>query len=154
MKKGEFVMKRHHVLTGILIVLSMLVGCVPGGTEGPLTGEPQLSYEVSECNQDIGVDQLADWAKVDIAVQGDAVEIDQNLAYVCCAEVEIDVEQEEDIVKVIEKNTGDMCRCMCGYEVTARISDLPSGRYTIQVWGVAYRDLESPELLGEEEVEL
>jgi len=148
-------MKRQRFLFGWLIaVLLALAACGPATSEPSVTAGLQITYTVGECNQDIPMDQLAVWAKVDITAKDGAVQIRQNLAYVCCAEIEIKVEQEGNVVKVIETNEGDLCECMCGYEVNAEIAGLPPGRYTIQVWGVEYEDVHSLELLGEEEIEL
>jgi len=148
-------MKLHHSsLTALIAVLSVFAACTSAIVETPTIARPQFSYTVSECDQDIPVDQLTAWARVDITAREGTVQIRQNLDYVCCAEIVLAMKQEENVIKIIETNKGDICKCMCGYKVSAEITGLPAGRYTIQVWGVEYQDVHAPELLGEKEIDL
>lgn len=135
-------------------LLLTLTACAPMMTEPTTVDKPQLTYTVGDCNKDIPLEQLDDWAEIDITVEGGEIQLDHNLAYVCCAELEVKMEREDKLIKLIETNVGDYCECMCGYEIEAEIANLPPGRYTVQVWGVKYQDLEVPNLLGETEVKL
>lgn len=141
-------MKRQYFyLGGITLLLLVLVACSPAD-------EPRLTYTIGECDQSIPMDQLADWAGLDIAAQDGVVQIRQNINYVCCAEIKVEMEREANVVKLIETNVGEVCKCMCGYEGSMEITGLPTGRYTIQVWGVQCQDVHSLELLGEAQIEL
>lgn len=137
-----------------MVLILILTACAPMVTEPTMVDKPQLTYTVGDCNEDIPWEQLDNWAEIDITVEGGEIRLDHNLAYVCCAELDVEMEREDKLIKLIETNVGDYCECMCGYEIEARVTGLPSGHYTVQVWGVKYHDLEAPNLLGETEVEL
>jgi hypothetical protein len=80
--------------------------------------------------------------------------VEQNLSYVCCAELEIAAGRSGDVIKLIETNVGEVCRCVCGYPVTARLTNLPTGTYTVEVWGVQHLDIHPLELLGSSQVQI
>jgi len=129
------------------VLLFVLPGCRPA------PGHPTLAWQVSPCQEGIRPDELAAWAKVEAQAEDGVIHLRQNLSYVCCAKVELSLERSGDLLRLVEVNTGQMCRCLCGYRVEARISGLPKGRYTVQVWGVKYEEQE-PKLLGEVAVNL
>lgn len=126
----------------------------PDGVTTPLDEPLSLSFSMEECDQSITPNTDPDWAKVEITVQDGDIQVEQNLSYVCCAALEITAGQNGDVIKLIETNVGEVCRCMCGYPVTARLTDLPAGTYTVEVWGVQYLDVHPLELLGSAEVEI
>jgi hypothetical protein len=76
------------------------------------------------------------------------------LTYVCCAELVLTTTQEGSTIRLLEKNTGEICRCVCDYEVEADITGLSPGVYQVEVWGVEYEDVHIPELLGQATIEL
>jgi len=123
--------------------------------QGKLDGE-QVSAEeelfpavaVGTCDQSIRVEDLDEWAGVTVTVQDGTIHIEQNLSYVCCAELAVSAGREGNTIKVIETNVGEMCRCMCGYPLTIDLAGLGDGAYTVQVWGVQYFDASPLELLG------
>lgn len=139
---------RRRIRCGLLGVLLLLTHC------GQPTTEPALSYAVGECDQSIAADELANWPAVEITAQGGTVRVRQQINYVCCAEIRVEMQQEGGVVKLIETNVGEICRCMCGYTAEMEITGLPAGRYTIQVWGIQYEDVHPLELLGEATVDL
>ena len=70
------------------------------------------------------------------------------------AETHVEMQREGGVVKLIETNEGEICRCMCGYALEMENTGLPAGRYTVQVWGIQYDDVHPLELLGEATVDL
>lgn len=134
--------------TALLLLLLMLLAL---GCQTP--GAPQMTYTVSPCQEGIAPGDLASWAKVEAHTEGGKILLQQNLDYVCCAKVELRLERQGSLLKVTETNVGEMCRCKCGYVIAAEITGLPRGRYTLQVWGVAFED-QQPELLGETAINL
>ena len=145
-------MARSIVCLLASILLIALAGCSPAGA-AVAGGAPELTYTVSPCQEGIGPGELAAWARVDAQAEAGAIHVTQNLSYVCCARVELSLERSGNLLKLVETNTGEMCRCMCGYVVDAQIKGLPSGSYTVQVWGVRFEDMQ-PELLSEVAVTL
>jgi len=83
-----------------------------------------------------------------------AVHVEHRLTYVCCAELVLTVEQEGNTIRITESNVGEMCRCLCDYDVEADVSGLEPGVYDVQLWGVEYQDAHAPELLGHASITL
>jgi hypothetical protein len=144
----------HHACLCCAMIALLLAGCARPATVGPLAVNPGLTYTVGECRQDITPDKLKDWAKVEIGAADGVIKVAQNIDYVCCAVVEAQLEVEGQVIKIVETNVGEVCRCMCGYELQAEISGLPTGTYTVEVWGVQYQDVHPLQKLGEAEVKL
>jgi len=144
----------YRVYLGCTMIALLLAGCTRPATVRPLAVTPKLTYTVGECRQDISPDKLKSWAKVEISAAGGVVKVTQNIDYVCCAKIEAQIEAEGPVIKIVETNVGQVCRCMCGYELQAKIAGLPTGTYTIQVWGVQYQDAHPLEQLGEAEIKL
>jgi hypothetical protein len=138
----------------IIIVFLILTACTSMLTKSPTTGELRLNYTIGDCNEDIPLDRLDSWAEITIAVEKGKVRLHHNLAYVCCADLFLKMEREGNTIKIIEINKGDYCECMCGYEIEASILGLPDGHYTVQIWGVEYQNLETPELLKQTEIDI
>jgi len=112
-----------------------------------------LSFDVGPCDEEaIKPNGSKEWAGVEITVQDGAIHIEQNLSYVCCAELALAAGRDGEVIRVIETNIGQVCRCMCGYPVPADITGLPAGTYTVEVWGVQHFDVHPLELLGSGEV--
>ena len=123
-----------------------------GGQVTPLYEPLTLSFDVKPCDETVPPDTLNDWARVEISVRDGAVHIEQNVSYVCCAELALAAGRDGDIIRLIETNVGQVCRCMCGYPVTVNLTNLPAGTYTVEVWGVQHLDVHPLELLGSGEV--
>jgi len=152
--RPERIALMRRACLGCAMIVLLLAGCARPATVRPLAVNPQLTYTVGECRQDITPDKLKDWAKVDIAVADGAVKVTQNINYVCCAKIDAQIQVEGQVIKIVETNVGQVCRCMCGYELQADIAGLPAGTYTVQVWGVQYEDQHPLERPGEAEVKL
>ncbi len=64
----------------------------------------------------------------------------QNIPYYCCANITIDFDISGRNITILEKNTGEICKCMCNYEVSGKFYNLPSGDYNFTVMGIEYND--------------
>ncbi len=118
----------------------------------PTYDEPSLSFDPGSCDESIPPDSLQEWAKLKVSVENGAIHVEQNLSYVCCAELALAAGRDGEIIRIIETNVGEVCRCMCGYAVTADLTGLPSGTYTVEVWGVQHFDVHPLEMLGSAKV--
>jgi hypothetical protein len=106
--------------------------------------EESFTYQSSGClgSPDRAVDD------VDIWVEGsDILMAHHDAVYNCCSHVVVYWEDHRPLIKLIEREDypdSEPCRCMCNHEVSARLSNLPAGTYTVEVWdGMAERLLAS-----------
>jgi len=135
-------------------VMCVVVCFLAAACTTPEAGRPTLTYSVGGCSEESPNTRAATGGEVEIVGQGDTIHVSQKLTYVCCAELELTTEQEGSTIKLLEKNTGEICRCMCDYEVEADITGLNPGVYQVEVWGVEYEDVHTPELLGQATITL
>jgi len=82
-----------------------------------------------------------------VSRSGGTLTVTHMLDYVCCANITVSVnatrEGSLNVINLIEKNIGKVCRCICGYNITVAVLGVPSdGDYLIRVWGVEYGDAE------------
>lgn len=136
---------------GVLALL-LLALLVPSGCLAPAPQGPTLRYEVGPCDE--SVDAFDMEPQVEITVHDGVIHISEDVGYVCCADIVLRLEREGDLIKVIETNEGEVCRCMCAYHIEANIAGLAPGSYRVQVWGIAYEDIHPLELLREARVDL
>jgi len=136
------------------LAICLLVGLLAVACSTPEAGKPTLEYTVGGCSEESENTRAATRGEVHIVGQGDTIHVSQKLTYVCCAELELTTEQQGSTIRLLEKNTGEVCRCMCDYEVEADISGLSPGVYQVEVWGVEYEDVHTPELLGQATITL
>lgn len=140
---------------GLIVVLVLVTGCGKQPVVQPQSvEEPEFAYTVGECRDDIPPAKLQSWAKFDVGVEDGVVVVNQYIDYVCCAEIDAELQVEGRVIKIVETNVGQVCRCLCGYELHAEISNLPAGTYTVQVWGVQYQEDHPLEQLGEAQITL
>jgi hypothetical protein len=75
---------------------------------------------------------------INISVEGnDIVVHHHNAIYNCCATIVVDFVGDRPLLKLIERETypgGYPCFCMCPYNISARIPNLPPGNYQVEVW--------------------
>jgi len=137
-------------MIGFLVACNLLSRPVKTPTStSPAVSTPQLNFAVSECNEKTKIDNTN---LVTITSNGDQVLVEQDAGYVCCAKIGMEVKQEGTLLKIIETNTGDMCKCICGYYASAQVSGLAPGIYHVQVWGIQFKDVQDLKLLGEADV--
>jgi hypothetical protein len=121
----------------------------------------ELSYNVSGCE----IEETKEYTKsrgieekVDIEINDGFINLTHYLNYVCCADMKVYLDSVENypdytLIKLKEKNEGKMCRCICDYEIDAKIGPFESGKYRIQIWGVEFEDM-LIEILWEGEISL
>jgi hypothetical protein len=124
----------------------------PNGQIEPAHTPLSLSFSIGASDQAITSNVAQDWVGVEIHAEDGIVHLKHNLWYVCCAEIELAIGQDGNVIRVIETNVGDICSCMAGYPITIRVRDLSPGAYTVEVWGVQYDDVHTLELFGRGEV--
>ena len=91
-----------------------------------------FSFAVSDC---LGSASSARGDEVKIWVEGQDIVMEHHGAiYNCCATVVIDFVDQRPILKLIERETGMPCHCLCPYDLSARIAGLPPGDYRVEVW--------------------
>ena len=121
---------------GFGLFLLLLTSCVPVTPQPAAPPTPHLTYHVSGCQKSVPPENLQEWEGVDIQVEDGAIHVVDHLAYVCCATIQVDMHVEDGRIKLVERNVGDVCRCMCAYQVDMRVTDLAPGTYIVEVWGV------------------
>ncbi len=111
-----------------------------------------LSVEVNPCDETMDVDSPAAWAGIDFEVRDGLVYLTQRLRYVCCAELALAAGRDGPVIKVVETNIGQVCRCICGYTLAAELNGLQPGTYTVEIWGVQHVPDQPLEMLGSADV--
>ncbi|MEM2924483.1 MAG: hypothetical protein QXJ68_02190 [Methanocellales archaeon] len=96
--------------------------------------------------------------KVDLKLNDGFINLTHHLSYVCCAKIKVYLNHVETyknyiLIKIKEKNEGEICRCICDYEVNMKIGPLGKGKYIIQIWGVEFESI-AGELLWQKEVNI
>lgn len=135
------------MLWGLLCAVA--VACASSEPAGP-----ELIYTVGGCAEATTAARAATDADVLIEGEGSTIHVEHRLTYVCCAELVLTVEQEGNRIRIVESNAGEICRCLCDYDVEADVSGLEPGIYDVQLWGVEYQDVHAPELLGQASIAL
>jgi hypothetical protein len=118
----------------------------PTGAVTETTAMPTLAYEVGECDESLDVEALNEWDELTTESGNDDAAFTHRLAYVCCADLVLSAGYDADAetIRLVETNQGEMCRCMCGYEIAGALGDLPSGDYRLEIWGVQHLPSEEP----------
>ena len=142
-------MQVARVIMLCTFMCAVVLGCRDPGPPGAT-----LAYSVGGCAEESDVTRATDLGEVRIVSRGGGIHVEQRLNYVCCADIVVTLEQAENTIRLVEKNDGEICRCICEYEVEAEISGLDPGVYEVEVWGVEYQDLYDLELLGRGRVTL
>jgi hypothetical protein len=132
-----------------VVLCGMLVAC-----SGQETTTPKLAYRVGGCAEALAPTRDGNTDEVEIVVEGGKIRMEQTLTYVCCAELELTLEREGSTIRIVERNVGEVCRCICEYFVEGEVTGLDPGTYEVQVWGVEYEGSHSLELLYETQVSL
>lgn len=132
-------------------------GTVHGdGTVQESTAQPTLTYEVGECDESLTGEALNTWAGAVVTPIEGGLDFVHRIAYNCCADIVASLGQdpERNILRLVETNRGEVCRCMCGYEMTGSVTGLQAERYTVQFWGVQKPDLHPLEQLERIDVDI
>jgi len=135
-------------------VMCVIVCFLAAACTTPEAGRATLTYSVGGCSEQSETTRAATDGEVQIVGEGDTIHVAHKLTYVCCAELVLTTTQEGSTIRILERNTGEICRCVCDYEVDADITGLSAGVYQVEVWGVEYEDVHTPELLGQATITL
>ena len=109
-----------------------------------------VNYEVSPCSD---VANMSSWGNISLYGGVDQIRIEQNLSYVCCANLSVTAERTGRSIILYEENIGEMCRCICGYSLNITVPGLEPGMYSVEIHGVAFEAIEG-ELLYNGSVEV
>jgi len=116
--------------------------------------KPSLSYQVAGCSfqrvREVGRGAGLG-GRVDVSATGSRIKLIHHLQYVCCAEFVVEVGSIEEVdghvvLKILERNVGEVCRCICEYEVSILISDLRPGLYLVELHGVEFNGMPAEKL--------
>jgi hypothetical protein len=103
--------------------------------------QESFSYQSSSCTGE----PTREPGRIEIHVEGaDIVLAHHDAVYNCCAHVVVYLEDERPLIRFVEQeeyHDSEPCRCLCTYELGARLSNLPAGSYTVQVWNGAAQTL-------------
>jgi hypothetical protein len=140
-----------------IVLTHRAAGVVWTGTlsfEGEVSAGSPIAVQatVGDCDESIAPDMLDDWAQVAVSPLDNGIHVEQNLSYVCCAELAIAAGLDESVIKVVETNVGQICRCVCGYPAMLDVTGVPAGAYTVEIWGVQHFDTHPLVLLDSSEV--
>lgn len=69
-----------------------------------------------------------------IEVNGNEVLYSRAISHQCCRQAEIEKETQNSTINIYEVWSGEGCRCMCFSEIEAKIQNVPSGRYAVNVY--------------------
>jgi len=132
-------------------------GIVWRGTRAPsgqvVAERPVLfSWEAEPCDPAISPEGLAGWQGADFRAHDGQLVFTHRLRYVCCAELAVSAGRDGRVIRVLETNLGEVCRCSCGYEIQGEITGLETGDYTIEIWGVQHESTPQLSLLAVAEV--
>lgn len=149
-------MSTKTILTVLLLAI-LVIACKPiAAPTHPGQQDVKLDYSVSGCDtKDGGTTRGPPAQLVDVDVAGNNVKLVHHLSYVCCAKVKVYLEgiettSDETRIMISEKNDGEMCRCMCDYDVDINLGPLAKGKYTVQIFGVVYEDVPTEKLWEKE----
>jgi len=148
------VMRRGLVICIGVAALALALLLIPPLLTPNQPSKPSLSYQVAGCSvQRVGEvgrgAGLGGW--VDVSATDSGIKLVHHLQYVCCAEFVVEVESMEEVdghvvLKILERNVGEVCRCMCEYEVSILISDLRPGLYLVELHGVEFNGMPAEKL--------
>ena len=108
-----------------------------GGCLVAIPGEARLSgFSQSDCLGNPKITSVQSGQdSVSAAFQNDTLLVSHfNSYYNCCQKIAMELEQEDYLLRFIEHPEGDLCHCMCYFNLSAEVTGLDPGIYVIQVW--------------------
>lgn len=142
-----------RILILALIVISLIISLGYIAYRGSLKEfNPTFSYEIGGCEikRSGELKRSAIRSQVDVEVRGAEIALLHELSYFCCAELvlELKVVEGDDysVLRIFEENVGEICRCICDYEISIRITDLKPGRYKLEIYGVEHEEAQAEKL--------
>jgi len=90
-------------------------------------------------------------SEVEVYVEDSSIKLLHHLSYVCCADMVVNLQAIEKhgnytLLRIMEKNVGEICRCICDYEIEIRVSNLTPGCYRLEIYGVEFKDTPAEKL--------
>lgn len=162
-------MTNRKLFYGILIIAGLAVVGIglfihlkrPATPPPTGSAQPELTYSVGGCADQEEREYLKTKDReenVEVEIVDGFVTLTHQLNYVCCAEIKVDLDSIESkpdytLIKLSEKNEGEMCKCVCDYKIDTQVGPLEKGDYLIQIWGIEFED-QVAELLWEKEVSI
>lgn len=129
----------------VLILSLMLFLLVCGKTKNPVTGSGEdpsgfrFESSQSDCGGGSG-ESTGGGGKGDTVIfssHGDTiVVIHKDAFYNCCAQIAVNVVETANGFDLFESDTGDLCDCLCYFDITTTLCDLANGSYFIRVFDV------------------
>ncbi len=96
-------------------------------------------------------------ADIIVNVFNNTITVVHSLVYFCCARIKVEARKNGSEIIILERNVGDICRCLCDYTVHMKIGNLEQKTYTLKIYGVEFSKGEThikPRLLWEGTVNL
>ncbi|WP_204102539.1 MULTISPECIES: hypothetical protein [Spirulina sp. CCY15215] len=136
------------ILTPALLLASGFGLAVRSQTSSDITTTlPRLTFSVSGCEDDFLRSCRQKQLKNEFSPRDIRVEVKKNvvsfshsLGYACCADIQLESQVNNNIITIVERNSGSYCRCSCNYTIDGTLTDLAPGNYELQVYGMKYRD--------------
>lgn len=69
-----------------------------------------------------------------IEVNGNEALYSRAISHLCCRKAEIEKETENSVINIYEVWSGIGCKCMCFSEIEAKLQNVPSGTYKVNVY--------------------
>jgi len=116
----------------------------------------ELNYQISGCDNQEEFSQSFSLPKIEKPVinsQNDKIIISHSFDYLCCAELTLNWSKSDNVIEIYEHNSGDMCFCICKYDISASLGPLEKGDYNVKIYGIS-QGLTKPEFISEEEVNI
>lgn len=157
-------MKSQLIVFGVFLLIITTVAALNYFVEIIPPKEPikvKLNYNVGGCEEQKEREYIrfgGGEEKVDVKIYNGFINLTHNLSYVCCAKIKIylyplEIHPGYTLIKIKEKNEGEMCRCICDYKIDIQVGPLEKGKYLVQIFGVEFENM-STELLWEKEIEI
>lgn len=137
------------IMAGIVVGLSLAYVDLssPSNLQSPPpvadqgSSEIRLSYQTGDCSQErFRSSNTSSVSDLDYEIAGNRLIVNQQLNYVCCADIRLSKKLVNNKIKVYETNQGGMCKCLCTYPIKFNITGLTPASYTLQVYGIGYED--------------
>jgi len=135
-----------------LVVCGMVLvpGCSDSPTDpdvldatGSLVSHGECKYSETSSAMD-GIPQNNDCIVFDYDGIGTLNLLHVNSAFNCCTELQAAISIGENIITIEEAETGEICRCICLYDVEYLVENLPPGAYQLTVTGCWLPEGEEP----------
>jgi hypothetical protein len=138
-------MKFRHLIPASLIILIILSGCSkdkPSEPEQQIEDDPVVSrVEYGGCKTDKQDGKLPEANSDRSCIRysydegTESLELTHiNAGFNCCpGEISLDMTIRGDTISIVETESQSWCRCLCLYDLSCRIDNLPPSEYTIRI---------------------